>query len=90
MATLSQGPRLNARTTARIHRAIKTVGIQASIRGLQFQGRDVTSEAIISSVLLEFLKLSQEDQTEFLRHALKELQTELEAIPTKTSLNASP
>lgn len=77
MATLSQGPRINARTTPRIHRAIKFVANMGSVAGLEFQGRDLSSEAVVSAILLEFLELSDQDQVDFLRPALKKLEVEL-------------
>ena len=77
MATLSQGPRLNARTTRRIHGLVKQLGIACSSQGLTFQGRDISSEAIISAVLLEMLELPQKDQVEFLRIAFRKLEQEL-------------
>ena len=77
MSVLSQGPRLNARTTPRIHRGIKHVAVVASVHGLQFQGRDLSVEAVISSILSEFLELPEKDQVEFLRPALRKLETEL-------------
>jgi len=77
MATLSQGPRLNARTTRRIHAAIKHLALQSSVAGVTFQGRDISSEAIISAVLLEYLELSTDDQIAFLRPALRKLEAEL-------------
>ena len=80
MASLSHGPRLNARTTPRIHRGIKMAAIQVSADGLSFQGRDVTSEAIISAILSEFLKLNREEQLLFLKPTLKDLETEVETI----------
>lgn len=80
MASLSHGPRLNARTTPRIHRGIKMSAILVTSNGLNFQGRAVTSEAIISAILSEFLKLPNEDQKEFLKGTLKELEQELETI----------
>ncbi|MFM1801587.1 MAG: hypothetical protein RJA81_939 [Planctomycetota bacterium] len=79
MSTLSQGPRINARTTPRIHRGIKHVAVTASVHGLQFQGRDLSSEAIVSAIMTEFLELSEQEQVEFLRPALKKLEAELSA-----------
>jgi len=77
MATLSQGPRLNARTTRRIHSAVKHLCLACNAAGISFQGRDVSSEAIISAVLLEMLELPQKDQIDFLRIALRKLEAEL-------------
>lgn len=85
MPTLSQGPRLNARTTHRIHRGVKQVALVASANGLQFQGRDLSSEAVISAVLIEFLKLSHDEQKQFLEYSLKELENELSDVAKKTS-----
>jgi hypothetical protein len=77
MATLSQGPRLNARTTRRIHTAIKHAALNATVAGVTFQGRDVSSEALISAILAEFIEISREDQIAFLRPALAKLEKEL-------------
>ena len=59
MASLSAGPRINARTTRRIHGGIKKLSLIATAEGLRFQGRDVSSEAIVSAVLFEFLDLTE-------------------------------
>lgn len=77
MATLSQGPRLNARTTRRIHAAIKHLALVATTEGLTFQGRDISSEAIISALMLEFLEIDRPQQLAFLKPALKKLEAEL-------------
>lgn len=77
MATLSQGPRLNARTTRRIQTAVKRLSLACTASGLTFQGRDISSEAIISAVRLELLELPRDDQIEFLSYALKKLEAEL-------------
>lgn len=74
MATLSHGPRINARTTPEIHNAVKRLGINATARGLSFQGRTVSSEAIVSAILLAFLHKSEEDQIRFLDVALRQLE----------------
>ena len=77
MATLSHGPRLNARTTKRIHVAVKKLALQSTSQGLTFQGRSVTSEAIISAILTEFLELPQDKQIRFLDKSLRKLEAEL-------------
>lgn len=77
MATLSHGPRINARTTPEIHNAVKRLGINATARGLTFQGRTVSSEAIVSAVLLAFLAREEEDQIKFLDAALRRLEAVL-------------
>jgi hypothetical protein len=77
MATLSQGPRLNARTTSRIHMGIKQCALISSQRGLHFQGRDLSVECVISAILLEFLELNDQDQADFLKPALRKLEAEL-------------
>lgn len=77
MATLSHGPRINARTTPEIHNAVKRLGINATARGLSFQGRTVSSEAIVSAILLAFLRKSEEDQIKFLEIALRQLEVVL-------------
>lgn len=77
MATLSHGPRLNARTTPRIHVAVKRLAISATASGLTFQGRAMSAEAIISAILTEFLELPQEKQLRFLEPALRKLEKEL-------------
>lgn len=77
MATLSHGPRINARTTPEIHNAVKRLGINATARGLTFQGRTVSSEAIVSAVLLAFLTRDEDDQIRFLDTALRRLEAVL-------------
>lgn len=77
MATLSHGPRINARTTPEIHNAVKRLGINATARGLTFQGRTVSSEAIVSAVLLAFLSREEDDQIRFLDTALRRLEAVL-------------
>ena len=77
MATLSHGPRINARTTPEIHNAVKRLGINATARGLTFQGRTVSSEAIVSAVLLAFLTREEDDQIKFLDTALRRLEAVL-------------
>lgn len=77
MATLSHGPRLNARTTTRIHTAVKRLALVMTSRGATFQGRTITSEAIISGLLTEFLELPEDKQIKFLEPALRKLEKEL-------------
>lgn len=77
MATLSHGPRLNARTTARIHTAVKKLALDATTQGMTFQGRAVTSEAIISAILVEFLEITEDKQLKFLEPAMRKLEKEL-------------
>lgn len=74
MATLSHGPRINARTTPEIHNAIKRLGINSTARGLTFQGRTVSSEAIVSAILLAFLEKEEDKQIKFLEGALRKLE----------------
>jgi hypothetical protein len=47
------------------------------VAGVTFQGRDVSSEALISAILAEFIEISREDQIAFLRPALAKLEKEL-------------
>jgi hypothetical protein len=75
--TLSQGPRLNARTTRRIHTAVKHLSLKCTTEGISFQGRDVSVEAVISAVLIELLALKEDEQISFLETALKKLEAEL-------------
>ena len=77
MATLSHGPRLNARTTPRIHAAVKMLAYSMTAKGTTFQGRQITSEAVISALLLEFLELPEDKQIKFLEPALRKLEKEL-------------
>ena len=77
MATLSHGPRIIARTTPEIHNAVKRLGINATARGLTFQGRTVSSEAIVSAILLAFLRKDEDEQIKFLEVALRHLETVL-------------
>lgn len=77
MATLSHGPRINARTTPEIHNAVKRLGINATARGLTFQGRSVSSEAVVSAILLVFLQRDEDEQIKFLEQALRHLETVL-------------
>lgn len=74
MATLSHGPRINARTTPGIHNAIKRLGINATHKGLTFQGRSVSSEAIVSAIMLAFLEKPEDDQIKFLEMAFPKLE----------------
>jgi len=83
MATLADGPRLNARTTRRIHLGIKRSGLMMTFRGLRFMGRDVTSESIISAVLSAYLDLTEEQQEKFLRDAFPKLEEEVRSVIDK-------
>jgi len=80
MASLSSGPRINARTTRRIHLAIKRVGLIMTANGLRFQGRDISSECITSAVLYAFLELPEAKQEAFLRDILPKLEAELNQV----------
>jgi len=80
MASLSAGPRINARTTRRIHGGIKKLSLIATAEGLRFQGRDVSSEAIVSAVLFEFLDLTEKEQMTFLTATFPRLEAELNRI----------
>ena len=80
MASLSAGPRINARTTRRIHGGIKKISLIATAEGLRFQGRDVSSEAIVSAVLFEFLDLTEKEQMAFLTATFPRLEAELNRI----------
>jgi hypothetical protein len=77
MATLSHGPRINARTTPDIHNAVKRLALNSTRRGLTFQGRQVSSEAIVSAVLLKFLKWPEDEQVKFLESAFRDLENAL-------------
>lgn len=77
VATLSHGPRINARTTPEIHRAIKRLSVNASAHGLTFQGRAVSCEAIVSTVMLAFLNKPQDEQIKFLEKGFRLLETHL-------------
>ena len=77
MATLSHGPRINARTTPEIHSAVKRLALNATHAGLTFQGRQVSSESIVSAVLLVFLQRPEDDQIKFLERAFRTLEAEL-------------
>lgn len=77
MATLSHGPRLNARTTPEIHQAVRRLSINATAKGLTFQGRAVSVESIVSAVMFEFLKTSEDRQIQFLEKAFRNLENEL-------------
>ena len=57
--------------------ALKRLGINATARGLTFQGRTVSSEAIVSAVLLAFLTREEDDQIKFLDTALRRLEAVL-------------
>lgn len=80
MATLSSGPRVNARSTPRIHEGIKRNCIELSERGLVFEGRQVSAEALVSALLKCYLDLSIDEQIQMMRPALKELERELEEM----------
>lgn len=80
MATLSSGPRVNARSTPRIHEGIKRNCIELSERGLVFEGRQVSAEALVSALLKCYLDLTLDEQLTMMRPALKELEKELEEM----------
>lgn len=73
---LSLGPRLNARTTPRIHRATKVLVNRLCVDGYTFDGRILTVESLISSVLKGFLDLPYESQKKFLDKTIPELKKE--------------
>ena len=79
MATLSSGPRVNARSTPRIHEGIKRNCIELSERGLVFEGRQVSAEALVSALLKCYLDLTLDEQIAMMKPALKELEKELDA-----------
>jgi cytidylate kinase len=80
MATLSSGPRINARSTPRIHESIKRNCIELSDRGLTFEGRQVSAEALVSALLKCYLDLTIEEQVSMMTPALKDLESELEEM----------
>lgn len=77
MATLSTGPRINARSTPRIHEGIKKNCLELSDLGLTFEGRQVSAEALVSALLACYLNLSLAEQAEMMKLALKDLEREL-------------
>lgn len=76
---LSHGPRLNARTTPRIHRATKVLVNQLAMDGVTFSGRIVTIEALLSGVLKAYLDLPYESQKQLMLKVLPDLQKECDA-----------
>lgn len=77
MSVLSQGPRLNARTTPRIHNAIRDLATDLTRNGLRFGDRTLPVEALISAIVSGFLELSREEQTAYLKVALPKLEKEV-------------
>lgn len=82
---LSHGPRVNARTTPRIAQDLKNTVVQMQHDGITFDGRILSTEALVSALLLTFLELSYDDRIELVKNALPDLKKECEnaKIPTQ-------
>lgn len=81
MASLSLGPRINARTLPRIHRGIKNHCQALSDSGCTFEGRPVSAECLVSAILSAYLDLNYKEQLAFIKPALALLEEELEKSP---------
>jgi hypothetical protein len=79
--SLSHGPRLNARTTPRIHMATKVLVNRLCVDGYTFDGRILTVESLISTILKGFLDLPYESQKKFMDKVLPELTKECQETP---------
>jgi len=77
---LSHGPRLNARTTPRIHRAVKVTVNRMCLDGVSFDGRILTTEAFVSGVLKAFLDVPYDAQLRLMKQVLPDLQKECELV----------
>lgn len=75
---LSQGPRLNARTTDRIHRATLILKNKMCQDGVVFDERILTTEALVSCVLKAFLDIEYEDQLALIKAVVPDLERECE------------
>ena len=76
MLHLSQGPRLNARTTPRIHRAVKVLVNRMNLDGAVYDGRVLTTEALVSCVLKAFLDLPYQSQLDLVEQTVPSLEQE--------------
>lgn len=81
MASLSLGPRINARTLPRIHKSIKSHCQQLTDAGCTFEGRAISTESLVSTVMMAYLDLDLKTQLEFIKPAMKLLEQELDATP---------
>lgn len=81
MASLSLGPRINARTLPRIHRAIKDNCQKLTDAGCTFEGRAISTESLVSAVMMAYLDLDFKTQLQFIRPAMELLEQELDSTP---------
>lgn len=84
MFHLSYGPRLNARTTPRIHKATKMLVNKLAADGITFDSRIISVETLISAILKLFLDLPYDSQKQILERVLPELMAELKATESTT------
>ena len=81
MASLSLGPRINARTLQRIHKSIKLHCQQLTDAGCTFESRAISTESLVSAVMMAYLDLDLKTQLEFIKPAMKLLEKELDVTP---------
>ena len=74
--TLSDGPRVNARTLPRLHAFVREHVRRLSKEGMYFEGRVVSAEAFVSALLATYASLPFEVQKKLMASALKELEEE--------------
>jgi hypothetical protein len=76
MSSLSTGPRLNARSTKRIHAGAARLSLILESDGLTFEGGRPGVEAIVSALVSAFLTVPYDQQKAFLKKAFVELEEE--------------
>lgn len=74
--TLSNGPRVNARTLPRLHDFVREHVRRLSKDGLYFEGRVVSAEAMVSALLALYASLPYDVQKRMMAAALKDLESE--------------